>query len=218
MLNLSPAVSEHPLTTHQLRLCERTHIEKKILRSKRNVDDVQNPKRGRRVTGEVGADRDGNVNSVLFVTCVLYFLDNRPQKLDTKSYESTLVVPPPNVTSVLLNHDKPAETERSPFQPVSVHAVQKTLVVKHRFEEVHSQKQPSKRVPVKIVQDNRKSKPKTETSKPEAPAAKPEAPVVKTCASVSLKQVNRLGREENLKVLSTNDGASSYTECLAVCG
>jgi len=92
-----------------------------------------------------------------------------------KTYESTLVVP--NVTSVLLNHEKQLEPERSQFQPVSVQTSQVTHVVKHQFED-SIQKQPSKRVPVKIVQDNRKSKPKT------------EAPVTKMCATVSLKQVN----------------------------
>ncbi|XP_025196885.1 uncharacterized protein LOC112595777 isoform X2 [Melanaphis sacchari] len=100
--------------------------------------------------------------------------DNRLKKMDVKTYESTLVVP--NVTSVLLNHEKQLEPERSQFQPVSVHTSQVTHVVKHQFED-SLQKQPSKRVPVKIVQDNRKCKPKT------------EAPVTKMCATVSLKQV-----------------------------
>ncbi|XP_060874382.1 uncharacterized protein LOC132948092 isoform X2 [Metopolophium dirhodum] len=100
--------------------------------------------------------------------------DNRLKKMDVKTYESTLVVP--NVTSVLLNHEKQLEPERSQFQPVSVQTSQVTHVVKHQFED-SVQKQPSKRVPVKIVQDNRKSKPKT------------EAPVTKMCATVSLKQV-----------------------------
>lgn len=101
------------------------------------------------------------------------------KKLDVKSYETTLVVP--NVTSVLLNHDKLLEPERSQFQPVSVHTTQINHVVKHQFNEV-LQKQPSKRVPVKIVQDNRKNKPKSEISKT-------EVPVTKMCATVSLKQV-----------------------------
>lgn len=101
------------------------------------------------------------------------------KKLDVKSYESTLVVP--NVTSVLLNHDKPLESERSKFQPMSMHTAQVSHVVKHQFNEV-LQKQPSKRVPVKIVQDNRKNKPKSEISKT-------EVPITKMCATVSLKQV-----------------------------
>lgn len=100
--------------------------------------------------------------------------DNRLKKTDVKTYESTLVVP--NVTSVLLNHEKQLEPERSQFQPVSVHTSQVTHVVKHQFDD-SLQKQPSKRVPVKIVQDNRKCKPKT------------DAPVTKMCATVSLKQV-----------------------------
>lgn len=106
--------------------------------------------------------------------------DNLSKQSDSgKTYESTLVVP--NVTSVLLNHEKPSEPERSQFQPVSVHTAQVT-VVKHQFVDQVLQK-PSKRVPVKIVQDNRKIKPKTEISKT-------EVPVTKMCATVSLKQVN----------------------------
>lgn len=96
----------------------------------------------------------------------------------------------PNVTSVLLNHEKtPSEQpERSQFQPVSVHTTiqsQVTHVVSHQFEDI-LEKQPSKRVPVKIVQDNRKTKPKSEI-------AKTEVPVGKICTTaVSLKQVNAL--------------------------
>lgn len=95
----------------------------------------------------------------------------------------------PNVTSVLLNHEKtPSEhPERSQFQPVSVHTVQSqvTRMVSHQFEDI-LQKQPSKRVPVKIVQDNRKTKPKSEI-------AKTEVPVGKICTTaVSLKQVNAI--------------------------
>jgi len=119
----------------------------------------------------------------MIITChCAYFSDNRRKKIDVKSYESTLVVP--NVTSVLLNHEKSLEpAERSQFQPVQgVHTAQVTHVLKHQFEEV-LQKQPSKRVPVKIVQDNRKNKPKPEISKTEVPA------VTKICATVSLKQV-----------------------------
>lgn len=110
----------------------------------------------------------------------------------------------PNVTSVLLNHDEPRpEPERSPFQPVSsVLAAQVANVVKrHRIEDgdaaavlqKQQQQQPgSKRVPVKIVQDNRakpNGKPKTEIAK--APAATVDASVTKVyTATVSLKQVS----------------------------
>lgn len=85
----------------------------------------------------------------------------------------------PKVTSVLLNHDKPTGSERSQFQPVNVHTAQITHPVKHQFEDV-LMKQPSRRVPVKIVQDNRKNKPKSEIPKTE---------VTKMCTTVSLKQV-----------------------------
>lgn len=78
------------------------------------------------------------------------------------------------MTSVLLNHDKLSGSERSQFQPVSMHTTQVTHPIKHQFEDV-LQKQPSKRVPVKIVQDNRKNKPKPE--------------IVKADVTVSLKQV-----------------------------
>lgn len=113
------------------------------------------------------------------------FLDIHASISDVKSYESSLTVP--KVTSVLLNHDKPSAepSERSQFQPVSVHTTQVTHVVKqNEFEDVLATKQiSSKRVPVKIVQDNRKNKPKTELSKT-------EVPITKLCATVSLKQVN----------------------------
>lgn len=112
--------------------------------------------------------------------------------MDVKSYESTLQVVP-NVTSVLLNHEKPLEsTERSQFQPVNVHTAQQVQqqvvttarVIKHQLDDSPQKQQPSKRVPVKIVQDNRKSgvKPKPEISKTEVPATK-------MSATVSLKQV-----------------------------
>lgn len=118
--------------------------------------------------------------------CFYEFSDNREKKLEVKSYESSSLVVP-NVTSVLLNHEKSSEPERSQFQPVSVHTAQVTHMVKqHHFEEVLS-KQPSKRVPVKIVQDNRKNKPKPEISKT-------EVPVTKMCATVSLKQVKHCYR------------------------
>lgn len=134
----------------------------------------------------------------------------RAGKTDAKSYESALTVP--NVTSVLLNHrDGPRpEPERSPFQPVSsVLAAQVANAAKrHRAEDgdddaaarhkqqQQQQQQPagSKRVPVKIVQDNRAkstttgNKPKTEV------VAKTAADVsaAKSCAAtVSLKQVRR---------------------------
>ncbi|XP_025411709.1 uncharacterized protein LOC112684405 isoform X3 [Sipha flava] len=89
--------------------------------------------------------------------------DDRLTKLDVKSYESTLQVVP-NVTSVLLNHEKPMESaERSQFQP---------------------KQQPSKRVPIKIVQDNRKN-----VTKPKPEISKTDVPVAKISTTVSLKQV-----------------------------
>lgn len=131
-------------------------------------------------------------NTTQPVPLYVRFSDDRPTKLDVKSYESTLQVVP-NVTSVLLNHEKPLESaERSQFQPVSVHTAQQqvvttTHVVKHQFDDSLQKQQPSKRVPVKIVQDNRKSgaKPKPEVSKTEVQAAK-------MSATMSLKQVTTI--------------------------
>ncbi|XP_050427762.1 uncharacterized protein LOC126837856 isoform X1 [Adelges cooleyi] len=90
---------------------------------------------------------------------------------DAKPYEPSTV---PNVTSVLLIHEK--QSEPSKFQPVKVHTIQ-TTVLNRDFDVVLPQKA-SKRVPVRIVQDNRKEKPKTS-----APTIK------KSTATVSLKQV-----------------------------
>jgi hypothetical protein len=131
----------------------------------------------------------------------MQFSDDRLTKLDVKSYESTLQVVP-NVTSVLLNHEKPMESaERSQFQPVSVQTTQQqvvtaTHVVKHQFDDSFQKQQPSKRVPIKIVQDNRKN-----VTKPKPEISKTDVPVAKISTTVSLKQVTYMIARSSYNIL-----------------
>ncbi|XP_050535194.1 uncharacterized protein LOC126902204 isoform X1 [Daktulosphaira vitifoliae] len=84
--------------------------------------------------------------------------------------------PVTNVSSVLLNHEQQlTSNEQSKFQPVKIHTVPMT-VLDENF--VAIPQKTSKKVPVKIVQDNRKEK------------SKLTVPAIKKCTpSVSLKQV-----------------------------